>query len=157
METPAPAQAEVIRRRSGRVLLVDDRDRVLLFCGFDPAAPQGGSWWFTAGGGLEPGEDVRDGAARELFEETGLRCAPEELQGPVHESDSLFQFAHRSIQQHSTFFLLRVDSHDVDCSGFEEIEVNSILEHRWWSRAELRATTDVYYPECLPDLLDRLL
>ena len=42
-----------------------------------PAAPDRGSWWFTPGGGLDPGESHRDGAVRELFEETGLRCEAE--------------------------------------------------------------------------------
>lgn len=144
-------------RRSGRVLLVDRADRVLLFCGADPAAPAAGSWWFTPGGGLDPGETEREGAARELFEETGLRCRAEDLIGPVHVEESMFEFATRRLLQHSTFFLLRVDSHEVDVSGFEELEASSISGHRWWSREELLATTDVFYPRSLADVLDRVL
>lgn len=149
--------AEVEPRRSGRVLLVDREERVLLFCGADPAATDAGSWWFTPGGGLDPGESEREGAARELFEETGLRCSAEDLIGPVHVEESLFDFASRRLLQHSTFFLLRVDSHEVDVSGFEELEASSISAHRWWSRDELRATPDVFYPRSLVDVLDRVL
>lgn len=152
-----PTEPAVVPRRSGRVLLVDREDRVLLFCGSDPAVPGGDSWWFTPGGGLDPGESEREGAARELFEETGLQVDPLDLQGPVHEQESLFRFASRRLLQHSTFFLLRVDSHEVDVSGFEEIEASSISGHSWWTVEELRSTSDVFYPECLAELLEGLL
>jgi 8-oxo-dGTP pyrophosphatase MutT (NUDIX family) len=145
-----------IPRQAGRVLLLDSQGRVLLFRGGDPAAPERGTWWFTIGGGLEPGESVRDGAARELFEETGLRCDPAELQGPVHEEETVFDFATLSIRQHSTFFVLRVDGHEVDVSGFEELEASSIVEHRWWALQDLRETAELFYPACLPDVLDRV-
>jgi 8-oxo-dGTP pyrophosphatase MutT (NUDIX family) len=152
VDTPAAVEP----RSSARVLLLDRDDRVLLFRGIDPGAASDDSWWFTPGGGLDPGESHRDGAARELFEETGLRCDPADLIGPVHEEETLFDFARRRLLQHSTFFVLRVDSHVVDVSGFEEVEASSIVEHRWWSRDELRATGETFYPGCLVDLLDRL-
>ena len=145
-----------LHRVAGRVLLLDGLGRVLLFRGGDPDAPERGTWWFTPGGGLDPGESLREGAARELFEETGLRCDPSDLEGPVHDEENRFDFASVSVLQHSTFFVLRVDQHDVDSSGFGELEVSSIVEHRWWTREELRATSDTYYPSCLNDLLDRV-
>jgi 8-oxo-dGTP pyrophosphatase MutT (NUDIX family) len=145
-----------VERRAARVLLVDARGRLLLFRGGDPARPEGGTWWFTVGGGLDEGESLVDGARRELYEETGLRCRVEDLGAPVHETHSLFDFAGQTLAQHSTFFLLRVDAHEVDTSGFEELEASSIVEHRWWTREELRTTVDTVYPEGLADLLDRL-
>lgn len=145
-----------LRRIAGRVLLLDGLGRVLLFRGGDPDRPERGTWWFTPGGGLDEGESLRSAAARELFEETGLRVDPGALEGPVHEEDSLFEFASLSVQQHSTFFVLRVDEHEVDISGFEELEASSIVEHRWWTRDDLRATADTYYPTCLNELLDRV-
>src|SRR4051812_44638776 len=109
--------APVVERRAARVLLLDGSDRLLLFRGGDPAKPEGGTWWFTPGGGLDPGESLVDGARRELFEETGLRCDELDLGDPVHEEHSRFEFAGMTLSQHSTFFFLRVDAHDVDTSG----------------------------------------
>jgi 8-oxo-dGTP pyrophosphatase MutT (NUDIX family) len=148
--------SQPVDRRAARVILLDAEDRVLLFRGGDPHRPEAGTWWFTPGGGLEPGESIVDGAVRELFEETGLRCAPADLGEPVHAGQSVFEFAGVRIAQHSTFFLLRVDAHDVDTSGFEELEASAIVEHRWWPRDDLRATSELVYPAGLNDLLDRL-
>lgn len=149
-----PARAPV--RTSARVLLLDASDRVLLFRGGDPANPAAGTWWFTPGGGVDAGESLVEGAARELFEETGLRCATADLGNPVHAEQSEFDFAGRRFNQHSTFFLLRVDAHEVDTSGFEALEASSIVEHRWWGRDELRATSEIVYPRALGALLDRV-
>ena len=148
--------AAPVNRRAARVLLLDDRDRVLLFRGGDPAAPEAGTWWFTVGGGVDPGESLVDAAARELFEETGLRCSPADLGEPVHEETSPFSFAGRVIVQRNTFFLLRVPSHEVDTVGFNQLENDSIVEHRWWPLGDLRTTADSVYPRCLVELLDRV-
>jgi 8-oxo-dGTP pyrophosphatase MutT (NUDIX family) len=153
----APGEQE---RRAARVLLVDAERRVLLFHGCDPADDTAGSWWFTPGGGLDPGETPAQGAARELAEETGLRVAPDELGAPVHARVARFRFAGGAYRQSEDFFVLRVDAHDVDTSGFNDLEVSAVLGHRWWTGEELRATltagTERVYPAELPDLLDRV-
>ena len=145
-----------VERRAGRVLLVDAARRVLLFRGGDPGDPARGTWWFTPGGGLDAGETPAEGAARELYEETGLRCDPAVLGAIVHAEESEFDFAGRHYIQWQEFFLLVVGSHEVDTVGFEPLEADSIVEHRWWSREELRSTDDDVYPRGLADLLDRL-
>lgn len=151
MSEPTP-----VARSSARVLLLDGRDRLLLFRGRDPQRPEGGTWWFTPGGGVDPGESLVEGAVRELFEETGLRCRPGELGEPVHADETLFDFAGQRITQQQTYFVLRIEAHQVDTSGFTELERSSIVEHRWWKRAQLRSTRDVVYPRCLNELLDRV-
>jgi 8-oxo-dGTP pyrophosphatase MutT (NUDIX family) len=59
------------------VLLVDIRGRLLMQLR-DERAPVSPSQWSLVGGGIEPGETPKEGARRELFEETGLR-APRSL------------------------------------------------------------------------------
>jgi 8-oxo-dGTP pyrophosphatase MutT (NUDIX family) len=123
--------------------------------GHDPARPDH-RYWFTVGGGLDPGETPAQGAVRELFEETGLRAAPEVLGAPVFHEVVEFPFDGRWYRQDQDFFVLRVDSWEVDFAGLNEIERASVDAHHWWSVAELRATTERYYPPALPELLSDL-
>jgi 8-oxo-dGTP pyrophosphatase MutT (NUDIX family) len=143
---------QLIPRRAARVLLVDGLGRILLFRGFDPARPDE-RYWFTAGGGIDPGEDVATGAARELYEETGLRVTPERLGRPVWRDVTEFPFDGRRYRQEQDFFLLRIESWAVVTDGFDPLERKSIDGHRWWTVEELETTGERYYPAELPELL----
>ena len=145
-----------VARRAARVLLLDADGRVLLFRGGDPAEPERGTWWLTPGGGLDEGETPEQGAARELFEETGLRLPADDLEGPVLLREVEFDFERVRYAQSEQFFLARVDAHEVDTRGFTDLEARSVFEHRWWTRDALRQTPDTVYPEGLVELLDRL-
>jgi 8-oxo-dGTP pyrophosphatase MutT (NUDIX family) len=144
----------VIDRRAARVLLVDRAGRTLLLHGGDPARP-GQRWWFTPGGGLQGAETPAEGAARELFEETGLRVEPAELGAPIWHQVTEFSYDHRQYRQDQDFFLLRVPEWQVDTAGMEADEQVTITEHRWWSAAELDASAEQIYPEDLATLLRR--
>lgn len=141
-------------RVSARVLLLDPDGRVLLFRGFDPARP-GSFWWFTVGGGVEPGEELRAAAVREAREETGAVIGPDELRGPVWRRLATFTFDDRVFEAEEWFFVARADG-TVDTGGFTELEARTVVEHRWWSAAELAATTELYYPARLAELLPTL-
>jgi 8-oxo-dGTP pyrophosphatase MutT (NUDIX family) len=142
-------------RRAARVVLVDDADRTLLLRGGDPARPAL-RWWFTPGGGLDEGESSAEGAARELFEETGLRVTPADLGRPVWHQITRFSYDNRQYRQEQDFYLFRVPEWQVDTTGFDPEEQRTIDDHRWWSVAELDATAETVYPENLADLLRRL-
>jgi 8-oxo-dGTP pyrophosphatase MutT (NUDIX family) len=142
----------VIDRRAARVLLVDRADRALLLRGSDPARP-GVLWWFTPGGGLEPGETSAEAAARELQEETGLRVAPAELGEPVWHQVTTFSYDNRDYRQNQEFYLFRIGEWQVDFAGLDDEERATIDEHRWWSAGELDATDQTIFPENLADLL----
>lgn len=144
-----------ISRRAARVLLIDTAGRVLLFHGWDPARPDH-RYWFTPGGGLNPGETTASAAARELFEEVGLAVEPALLGDPVWRDITEFPFDGRWYRQEQEFFLVRMDGVRVDTSGFDEIEQGSIDAHRWWSAAELEATDELFYPVELARLLREL-
>ncbi|WP_422770851.1 NUDIX hydrolase [Plantactinospora sp. WMMC1484] len=143
-------------RQAARILLVDAEERLLLFRGWDPARPER-RYWFTPGGGLDPGETPVAGAVRELAEETGLSLAPAELGEPIWREVTEFSFAGRWYRQEQQFFLARVTRWVVDTAGFDAIERETIDAHRWWSLDELARTTEGFYPTDLPELLRRAL
>jgi 8-oxo-dGTP pyrophosphatase MutT (NUDIX family) len=145
----------VIDRRAARVLLVDGAGRTLLLHGGDPARPED-RWWITPGGGLDDGETLAEGAARELYEETGLRVDPAELGDPVWHEIAEFSYRTRAYRQEQDFFLLRVAEWQVDTAGMDEDEQQTITEHRWWSAAEIEASDEQIYPPELAGLLRRL-
>jgi 8-oxo-dGTP pyrophosphatase MutT (NUDIX family) len=71
----------VTERVSARVLLIDERSRVLLVSSRDP--DDGILVWYTPGGRAEDGEDLRAAAIREIEEEAGLVL--DDITGPIWE------------------------------------------------------------------------
>lgn len=149
--TAVPSHLPV--RHSARVLFVDRAQRVLLFQA-GPADPLSAGIWFTPGGGVEPGEDLRTAALRELREETGFLALPAALLGPVWHRI----FRDEVAVSDETFFLLRVDAHEVDAIGWTDWERRFMAGHRWWSVAELlQATDQVFAPRAIGRLLADVL
>jgi 8-oxo-dGTP pyrophosphatase MutT (NUDIX family) len=146
------SDSPVIERRAARVLVVDAANRVLMLRGFDPAEPEE-RYWFTVGGGLEPGESVIEAAVRELFEETGLRVSAADLGAPVWNDVTEFPFDGRRYRQQQFWFFLRVPSWEVDQTGFDEIERSTIDAVSWWTPADFAAAAEPFYPADLPVLL----
>jgi 8-oxo-dGTP pyrophosphatase MutT (NUDIX family) len=144
---------KVIRRDTARVILVGPDDRVLLFRHALPA-PWSQDGWLTPGGGIDPGETPVETAVRELREETGHAVS---LQRAVAFDSGEWSVNGESRAETNWFFFARVATDHVDLSGQDEYERRDLLELRWWTVDELRATSTLVYPIGLADLLTRLL
>jgi len=144
-------------RRGARVLLLDPDDRLLLVRGHDIDDPRR-SWWFTVGGGIDPGETARDAAVRELHEETGIALAASALHGPVARRSAVFRFLRQPVRQDEEFYFARTHRpQELSTAGWTDIERQFMDEARWWTLEELSRTTETIYPHELHAVITPLL
>ena len=144
----------LVPRTAGRVILLDDRERVLFFAGVAyTAASEERVAWFLPGGGMEHGEDVATTAARELFEETGLRVRLDALRCAVAVTRGVWSDRTTTYHAESVFFVLRISQWEVVTAGFTELEREQIVEHRWWSLDDLQHADAVVFPRAFTPLL----
>lgn len=144
-----------INRLTSRVLLFDRDDRVLLFLTKAPDT-SGVARWITPGGGVDPGETHLEAAQRELFEETGLRDIP--LGESVWRHDFTVQWDEADHGTgHAEFYSATVDAFEPSSENWTDDEHVDVLESRWWTLAELAATTDAVEPAELVQLVRRQL
>lgn len=145
-------------RHTARIILADNEDRILLFRFVDPESlTPGGAWWGTPGGGVDAGESLAQAAARELFEETGLRVPPARFDRIVAGNRGVARFAGLERWFENHYYFLRAERFELNASGWEEIERGLIAEHRWWPVDELAATDAIIHPPGLARILPELL
>jgi 8-oxo-dGTP pyrophosphatase MutT (NUDIX family) len=148
-------------RRSARIILLDEENRVLLFKIEDNAVfrPTGrfstAIAWITPGGGVEEGETDEDAARRELWEETGIT----EIEiGPlVAICEPVIDWAGETVQGQDRFFLVRLPKAVVTLDNMTALERDVYREHRWWTLDELLAAEERLVPEDLGDLINRII
>jgi 8-oxo-dGTP pyrophosphatase MutT (NUDIX family) len=141
----------VIRRKTARVLPVNPEGRVLLLHGWDPLRP-GEPFWFTIGGAAEGTESMREAAARELFEETGITVDPDHLGEPITENSVEFSWAGRRIAQDQVFYAVLVESAEVTLDGLDAWERATTDSYAWLSAEDLEAGEPAAHPD-IPTLI----
>jgi 8-oxo-dGTP pyrophosphatase MutT (NUDIX family) len=132
------------------VILADGADRLLLF--------ESEGFWFTPGGGVEPGETIEQAATRELWEETGLRIAPDQLGPVVAETSGYADLGFAAGMFHDLFYFQRAPAGFlVDTSGWQPVEASTMSGHRWWTVEEVEAAPKIVFPFELAPLARDLL
>jgi ADP-ribose pyrophosphatase YjhB (NUDIX family) len=140
-------------RRAARVILLEPDDRVLLMRYDDP--PPNGRHWSTPGGGLQEPEDYPEAALRELAEETGWTDI--ELLGEVHRHSMEMVAGGRLVRQVERLYLARTGQRGRVISGVDAMHASDgIAAWRWWTLAELDATTDSVWPAGLSSIIQNV-
>ncbi len=140
----------MVVRRTVKVLLLDESDRLLLLSGDEFA--DGQSIWFPVGGGIEDGEDAVATVLREIYEETGRR---EATIGPeVWHRQHLYSWRGTHTDTHERWFVVRTSQLIPSSRALTEEEQSYITGFRWWTAEDLASTTEKVFP---PDLGARLL
>jgi 8-oxo-dGTP diphosphatase len=136
------------QRPAARILLVDERDRVLLF---RFVAGGRSPFWATPGGAVDPGESYAEAARRELREETGIdmACGAEVYARTVHFTT----LEDVPVIADERYFLVRTASFDLDTSAHTELERRVMQSHRWFDRDELGGWHEAIFPEDIAAIL----
>jgi len=135
---------EIVPRRSVRAVVLTP-DRAILLMRTTPRT--GNAFWFTPGGGLEPGESHEQALRRELREELGI---VEFAIGPLL---GRHRFVSETAERHQHIYLIEHAHFEPYMS--DPVEVHAVDAFRWWHLSELLQTTEVVYPTGLAERILR--
>lgn len=135
-----------------RALVVRDDDAVLLVH-FHFAS--GAQVWALPGGGIEPGESDEQAIRRELAEEVGIHRF--ELGPVVWTRTHVFELSPEFDGQHERVFLVRIGEPPGQPGlTVDELRAESLTASCWWTEAELAASTELFAPRRLPELVEQV-
>lgn len=129
---------------AARALVIDESGRVLLLSWRNP---DGRVVWMTPGGGIEAGETPQEACLRELREEAGIEA------GEVGRYLARLKIKTSLRDRDEHHFLIR---HAGEV-GFATLPDPGTEDSRWWTLEELEASTELFHPWNVAQLLRRVL
>jgi 8-oxo-dGTP pyrophosphatase MutT (NUDIX family) len=147
-----------IGRTGARMILFDDRDRVLLIHErfFDGGHEL--EHWLTPGGGAEPDEPLPRAATREVYEETGLRVELSADAVEVHQQRRQWSWRGTDYDQVDHFFAAWLGGPaEVRPAALTDMEQETVVGARWWTLAQLQTSAAVFEPPDIASVVSRLL
>ncbi|MGL4440556.1 MAG: NUDIX hydrolase [Bosea sp. (in: a-proteobacteria)] len=149
-----------VTRHTSRLIILDPADRLLLIQyrateRQSVVHPGLKDFWFTPGGGIEPGESAEEAALREMDEEVGLSGLP--LLGEVARRDALNDLFTRAAFCHERYFLVRASSAAFDTARLAETDQDEVLDVRWWELDAFKASSEVLIPGGVLALVGQLI
>ena len=141
-----------LKRKSARVVLLNDAKEIFLIQSVDPADASKGSWWELPGGGIDPGEASADTVRRELWEEGGITDADV---GPVIWTQHVeFDYGGYHFDQDEVIHVAWTEERTIrEPQGLEALEALAYRGARWWPAGELNGAGEAFLPPDLPRLL----
>ena len=127
-----------------RIIIFDNENKILMVKQYH----EGREFWLLPGGGIELGENSKEAAKREMFEETGLEVSIGKLIWHIEEVST------ERGMRFVNFFLGEIISGVVQLGYDPEFnQDNQVLRDiRYFTREEIQAMEKVY-PESLKDEL----
>jgi 8-oxo-dGTP diphosphatase len=140
-------------RQAVRAVVLDPADRILLVRFEFPNT----GLWAAPGGGIDEGETDEQAIVRELAEEIGLDRV--ELGPWIWRREHVFPFWDGSWDgQVERYVLVRTEAFEPTPRFTpEQLAAEFVTGMRWWTLEELRASSDLFAPRRLPELVAALL
>jgi ADP-ribose pyrophosphatase YjhB (NUDIX family) len=110
-------------------------------------------FWAAPGGEVEEGETPILAAGREIVEELGLEL---EMKGPVRVDQNSFSLRGEMVDNTDYYFVAECPAEAPTLRGVTADEIAIMKEIRWWTVAELQATTERVFPDGLADWVREL-